>query len=129
MNTFNNSEFEKYQAEAQVKWGNTDAYKEYAAKPQNNCRNIEDGLNSIIAEFAVCIKSGASPDSLEAQTLVKKLQTHITETCYTCTNEILSGLGQMYVYDERFKNNIDKNGVGTAEFISNAITVYCTNKT
>jgi hypothetical protein len=52
---------------------------------------------------------------------VKKLQDHITGNYYLCTNEILAGLGQMYVGDERFKANIDKNGDGTAEFVSQAI--------
>ena len=31
----------------------------------------------------------------------------------------------MYVADERFKENIDKNGNGTAEFISSAIEIFC----
>ncbi len=129
MTAFDNNEFEKYRAEAQEKWGKTDAYKEYSDKTKNysnnNWQNMTDGLNDILAEFAVCVKNDEAPDSDMAQSLVKKLQNHITETCYTCTNEILAGLGQMYVYDERFKNNIDKNGDGTAEFISEAIEIYC----
>ena len=129
MDAFDNSEFENYKAEAQEKWGNTDAYKEYADKTKNysknNWQSMTDGLNDILAEFSVCMKNGNEPDSDEAQSLVKMLQNHITETCYNCTNDILAGLGQMYVLDERFKNNIDKNGDGTAEFISNAIEIYC----
>ena len=50
---------------------------------------------------------------------------YITENYYCCTKEILAGLGQMYVADERFKNNIDKHADGTAAFISEAIAVYC----
>ena len=69
--------------------------------------------------------NGENPDSTNAQNLVKMLQNHITENYYLCTNEILAGLGQMYVADERFKNNIDKNANGTAEFICEAIEVYC----
>ena len=57
--------------------------------------------------------------------LVKILQNHITEHYYHCTNEILAGLGQMYVADVRFKANIDKHAEGTAAFICEAITVYC----
>ena len=129
MDAFDNSEFENYKAEIQEKWGNTDAYKEYADKTKNysknNWQSMTDGLNDILAEFAVCMKNGNEPDSDEAQSLVKRLQNHITETCYTCTKEILASLGQMYVLDERFKNNIDKNGDGTAEFINKAIGIYC----
>ena len=83
---------------------------------------------AIFAEFAVCKQSGAEVDSNEAQALVAKLQMHITENYYTCTDEILAGLGKMYVADERFKKNIDKYGEGTAEFASEAITVSCQEK-
>ena len=71
------------------------------------------------------MKKGDESDSLQVQDLVKKMQNHITENYYLCTKEILAGLGQMYVFDERFKNNIDKNGDGTAEFVCEAIEVYC----
>ena len=84
-----------------------------------------DGLMAIFAEFAVCKDNVMSADSAEAQALVAKLQAHITENYYTCTDEILAGLGKMYVADERFKKNIDKYGEGTAEFAAEAIAVYC----
>lgn len=60
--------------------------------------------------------------------LVARLQTHITENYYTCINEIFEGLGKMYVSDERFKKNIDKYGKETADFASEAITVFCQEK-
>ena len=82
-------------------------------------------MNDILAEFASCMKSGDEPESTKAQNLVKMLQNHITQNYYLCTNEILAGLGQMYVADERFKKNIDKHGDGTAVFIRDAIDVYC----
>lgn len=129
MKAFDNSEFEKYQAEAKEKWGNTDAYKEHAEKTKNYSKdkwnNMAEEMNAIFAEFATCMKNGNAPDSEEAQNLVKMLQSHITENYYHCTNEILAGLGLMYVGDERFKNNIDKHAEGTAEFASEAIKVYC----
>ena len=77
---------------------------------------------AIFAEFAACKDSGVSADSAEAQALVAKLQAHITANYYTCTDEILAGLGKMYVADDRFKKNIDKYSEGTAEFAAEAIT-------
>jgi hypothetical protein len=73
------------------------------------------------------MKTGEDSHSPAAQALVQKLQTYITNNYYTCTKEILAGLGQMYVTDERFKENIDKNGEGTAQFASSAITYYSTH--
>ena len=125
MTVFDNSEFEKYKAEAKEKWGKTDAYKEHAERTKNYSNqkwsDLAEGMDHIMAGFASCMKKGESPDSDEAQNLVKMLQNYITENYYCCTDEILSGLGQMYVTDERFKSNIDKHSSGTAEFISQAI--------
>ena len=86
---------------------------------------VNDGLMTVLAPFATCMKAGHAADSNEAQALVKEWQNYITENYYTCTDEILAGLGQMYVADERFKNNIDKHTPGTAAFISESIAHYC----
>ena len=129
MKAFDNSEFETYKAEAKEKWGNTDAYKEHSQKTKNYSKqkwnSLAEGMDLIMAEFAVCMRNGDRPDSTAAQDLVKTLQTHISENYYHCTNEILAGLGQMYVADERFRNNIDKHADGTAAFIRDAIQIYC----
>ena len=120
----------KYSTEARERWGDTSAYREHEQKTTNYTKEkwaeANDGLMAIFAEFAASMDSGASADSSEAQTLVAKLQAHITENYYTCTDEILSGLGEMYVADERFKKNIDKYGEGTANFASHAIEVFTT---
>ena len=120
---------DKYTAEAHGRWGATDAYREHEQKTKNYTKEkwaeANDGLMAIFAEFATCKAKGATPDSDEAHALVAKLQAHITANYYTCTDEILAGLGQMYVADERFKKNIDKYGEGTAEFAAEAIAVYC----
>ena len=115
--------------EIRSRWDNTDAYREHEQKTKNYTKEkwaeANDGLMAIFAEFAACKESGARADSAEAQTIVAKLQAHITANYYTCTDEILAGLGKMYVADERFKKNIDKYGDGTAEFAADAIEVYC----
>ena len=117
-----------YEIEARSRWGATAAYREHEQKTKNYTKEkwaeANDGLMAIFAEFAARKESGVSADSSEAQALVAKLQAHITENYYTCTDEILAGLGKMYVADERFKKNIDKYGEGTAEFTANAIAVY-----
>ena len=87
-----------------------------------------DGLMAIFSEFAAYKNSGASAESAEVQSLVAKLQARITANYYTCTDEILAGLGEMYVADERFKKNIDKYGEGTAEFAAEGIRIYVEKK-
>ena len=121
-----------YETEARSRWSNTDAYREHEQKTKNYTKEkwaeANDGLMAIFAEFAVCKDSGMSADSADAQALVAKLQAHITANYYTCTDEILAGLGKMYVADERFKKNIDKCGEGTAEFTSEGVRIYVENK-
>ena len=123
---------EIYKNEVRERYGNTATYREHDRKTKNYTKEkwaeANDGLMAIFAEFAVCKQSGAEVDSNEAQALVAKLQMHITENYYTCTDEILAGLGKMYVADERFKKNIDKYGEGTAEFASEGIGIYVENK-
>lgn len=133
MSAFDNSEYEtarqQYEDEAKQQWGGTDAYKESQTKTagysKEKWNDVLAGMNGVFAEFAECKKCGENADSETAQRLVKKLQDYITANFYHCTDDILAGLGQMYVCDERFKNNIDSHGEGTAEFVSEAIKIYC----
>ena len=129
MHVFDNREFEKHKAEAQERWGQTSAYQEHAERTKNYAKekwnHLAQDMDHIMAQFAMAMQRGETPDSSQAQALVQQLQTHITENYYCCTREILAGLGQMYVADERFQNNIDQHARGTAAFICEAITVYC----
>ena len=122
----------EYNYEARSRWGKTDAYREHEQKTKNYTKEkwaeANDGLMAIFAEFATCKQSGAGLDSNEAQSIVSKLQAHITANYYTCTDEILAGLGKMYVCDEQFKKNIDKYGEGTAEFAAGGIRIYVEKK-
>ena len=121
-----------YETETRERWGATDAYREHEQKTKNYTKEkwseANDGLMAIFAEFAECKASGASADYAEAQALVAKLQAYITTNYYTCTDEILAGLGKMYIADERFKKNIDKHGDGTAEFAAEGIRIYVEKK-
>ena len=122
----------KYDAEVRERWGDTESYCEYEQKIKGYTKEkwaeANDGLMAIFAEFSTCKANGAMPGSAEAQALVIKLQSHITANYYTCTDEILAGLGMMYVADERFKKIIDKYGDGTAEFAAEGIRIYVENK-
>ena len=118
-----------YENEARERWGDTLAYREHEQKTKSYTKEkwaeANDGMMAIFVEFAACKQRGASAGSAEAQALVAKLQAHITANYYTCTDEILAGLGKMYVADERFKKTIDKYGDGTTEFAADAIANYC----
>ena len=83
-----------------------------------------DALMDIFREFGEI--RHRSPASTEAQALVAKLQAFITAHYYTCTKQILFGLGQMYAAPGQMNENIDKaGGNGTGAFAKDAIEIYC----
>lgn len=129
MNIFDSSEYEEarrqYEAEAKERWGGTAAYGEYSQKTAGRSepeqRAIAGEMDGIFADFARCMQEKEAPGGHRAQTLVKRLREHISENYYSCTDQILAGLGAMYVGDQRFRENIDRHGDGTAQFVSEAI--------
>ena len=125
---FDTKKIDEYAAQAKASWGNTPAYKEFEEKSKGRTkeqdRDISLGMMDIFAEFGAIRTT--DPASEEAQALVKKLQDYITENFYTCTDEILNGLGEMYSGGGEFTKNIDSyGGEGTAEFAHQAIEIYC----
>ena len=125
---FDTKKIDEYAAQAKASWGTTPAYKEFEEKSKGRTKEedkkIYQGMIDLFAQFGQI--RDTDPASGEAQTLVKKLQDHITEHMYTCTKEILSGLGKMYAAGGEFTQNIDSyGGEGTAEFASRAIEIFC----
>lgn len=119
--------FDTYAWEAEARWGKTEAWKEYAKKSEGrtkeNEQSLGEGLMDIFRRLGQ-LRQG-DPGSQEAQALVKELQGYITAHYYTCTPQILKGLGQMYAAGGDFTENIDKaGGPGTAVFARRAIDIF-----
>lgn len=95
-----------------------------AAQSDLKCNEIAIRLMTMFAEIGTLRQ--LSPSAKAVQEKITALQKFITDNYYVCTDEILNGLGKMYVDDERFKKNIDEaGGDGTAEFVREAISVFC----
>ncbi len=125
---FDTRKIDEYAAQAKASWGKTEAYKEFEQKSAGRSKETQHKLNiemmEIFAEFGRIKEQ--SPNGEEARELTKRLQKHITENYYTCTNEILQELGKMYAGGGDFTVNFDKvGGEGTAVFVNEAIQVYC----
>lgn len=117
---------DQYAEEAKARWGDTEAYRESARRTakytDEDFARIQEQSSAIFSGFAKLI--GTNPADARVQALVSRWQAFISESYYNCTDEILAGLGQMYVADERFTKNIDKYGAGTAKLMSDAIAVH-----
>ena len=123
--SFDTAKIDRYAQEAKEKWGKTEAYKEYETKTAGkDMQETGDKLMDIFRQFGEM--RHLSPASDEAQALVAKLQSFITDHYYTCTKQILFGLGQMYAAGDEMNENIDKaGGEGTGAFARDAITIFC----
>ena len=127
-NNWNPKKIDEYQAQAETLYGKTEAWQEYTQKAKNRTKEQNKNINDKVMDFFVELGRirHLSPDSMEAQTWVKELQTFFTENFYTCTPQILKGLGEMYAGGGSMTENIDAaGGKGTGAFALEAIRIYC----
>lgn len=125
---FDTKKMEEYARQAKEQWGKTDEYKEFEQKSQSRSKEEEQAVignfMQLFADFGKL--KDARPESADVQSHVKKLQDYITEHFYQCSKDILFSLGQMYAGGSEFTDNIDRaGGSGTAEFVAQAIRIYC----
>lgn len=125
---FDTRKIDEYAAEAKAAYGQTAEYKEFEEKSKNRTIREAQELNTrmmeIFTEFGAMRE--LPPDSEKVQAQVRKLQNFITEHFYTCSDEVLNGLGSMYAAGSEFTENINKaGGDGTAEFVFKAIQKHC----
>lgn len=128
---FDTKKMEEYAAQAKASWGGTAQYREFEEKAKGRTKQEDQELGmqmmDIFAEFGKMRE--LPPDDEAVQQQVKKLQEFITGQYYTCTDEILQGLGSMYAAGGDFTVNIDKaGGAGTARFVNEAVRVFVKGK-
>ena len=125
---FDTGKIDEYAAQAKAAWGDTPAYREYEERAKGrtgaDSRQLNEQLMAVFADFGA-IRDG-DPASAQAQALVRRLRDFISAHFYTCTDEILSGLGRMYAGGGDMTENIDRcGGEGTARFAGEAIRIFC----
>lgn len=122
---YDQAELDAFQEEAKARWGQTSAYQAFESKhSSSDFSKKQEKMNQILVVFGKMKDLPASDNKVQEQ--VKVLQDFITDNFYPGTKEILVGLEKMYVADERFTENIDSaGGQRTAEFITQAIEIYC----
>ena len=125
---FDTKKIDEYARQAKESYGTTPAYKEYEEKSKGRSKEQEKqisiGMMNLFADLGKLLSHEASDEIVQQK--VAELQHYITEHFYTCTPEILAGLGEMYAGGGSMTENINKYaGEGTAEFTAEAIRIYC----
>lgn len=127
-NNFDSAKLDEQAAQAEALYGKTDAYREYKTKSKDRTKGQENALGQQVMDFFVRLGTmrHLPPDSKGPQAWAKELQEFFTANYYTCTVQILKGLGQMYAGGGSMTENIDAaGGRGTGEFARQVIEIYC----
>ena len=124
---FDSKKLDEYSQQAKTLYGKTEAYQEFTQKSKDRSRQQENALGEQVMDFFARLGKmrPCAPDSAEAQNWAKELQDFFTAHYYTCTPQILKGLGEIYAGGGSMTENIDRvGGAGTGAFAKEVIDVY-----
>jgi MerR family transcriptional regulator, thiopeptide resistance regulator len=123
----------EHEAEAERRWGETDAYKEsarrtrrYTKEDWSRFKAQSDLANQALAEL---MDAGVAPDDARAMDAAERLRLLIDEWFYPCSREMHARLGDMYVADPRFAANYEKIHAGMARYVRDAIVANAARST
>jgi len=115
----------RYEEEVRQRWGDTEAYRESARRTARYTKADWQQIGREGAEingaFLALMAAGTPADSPAAVEVAERHRAYISKWFYPCSTQIHAGLGQMYVADPRFTENIDRAGPGLARYMSEAI--------
>ncbi len=112
-------------AEAESRWGDTDAYRESHRRASTYSKqdwlDIKREGEQVNAAFVAALDAGLTPESPEAAVAAKAHRAHISSRFYEVSDEMHQGLAQMYVADDRFMRSYDDQRPGLAQYVCDAI--------
>jgi hypothetical protein len=110
----------KYEDEVKERWGDTDAYKESKKRTaryrKQDWEKIKAEGQEIGEQFAALMTAGVKASDKRAMEVAEKHRLHIDRWFYPCSHQMHRGLGEMYVADARFTQNIDRIKPGLAQY-------------
>lgn len=116
-----------YASEARELYGKCDTYAECEKRTggysNSDWAAVMSGGEKIIKKMARLVD--CNPADKDVQSCIQEWRDYITASFYDCTLEILQGLGELYVSDERFREFFDRYGAGVASQFNKGIAVYC----
>ena len=116
---------EEYQAEAQDRWGDTDAWKQSAARTRNYTKadfeQIKAEGDAVNAAFVAALRSGAPATSTEAMDAAEAHRAQIERWFYDLDHDFHRGLADMYLADPRFTKTYEDQQEGLAQYVHDAI--------
>jgi DNA-binding transcriptional MerR regulator len=125
---FNGFDETQYEAETKELWGDTPQYAESQRKWGGYSKEQKDAIKDEGGRLAVRMVGegpNLSPDDPDVQAAIGDYYAYINEFFYTCDLDFLRGLADMWVEDPRFAINYERIRKGGAEFVREAVHIYC----
>lgn len=114
-----------YAAEAEQRWGETDAWKESQRRTRGydkaQWEQVKVEQDEVHAAFVGLMESGDPADSLAAMDVAEQARQLICRWFYDCPREVHAGIAQMYVDDPRFTQTYEDIAPGLATYVRDAI--------
>ena len=115
----------KHAAEAEERWGSSDAYQESRRRTRGYSKEdwlrIKGESEAIEAGFAELLAASVPATDPRAQAQAEAHRQHISRYFYDCSYDIHRGLAAMYTADPRFEANYEKRAAGLAAYVAAAI--------
>lgn len=120
-----NEIFDGFTAEAEERWGDTDAYKESASRTKSYTKDDwerqREEQATICRDAAAAMQAGAKPEDIVAMDVAERHRLSIDRWFYSCSHKMHRGLADLYEEDDRFAQNLDRFAVGLTPFLAAAI--------
>ncbi|KGN38131.1 transcriptional regulator [Knoellia subterranea KCTC 19937] len=116
---------DEYQAEAQERWGDTDAWKQSSRRTKGYTKSdwerIKAEMESVGALMVAAKRAGEPATSEAAMDAAEAARLHIDTWFYECSPEFHRNLGDLYVGDPRFMKTYEDQEPGLAQYTRDAI--------
>jgi DNA-binding transcriptional MerR regulator len=117
--------FQDGQAEAESRWGDTDAWKQSQRRTKGYTRadwaEVKAESDALHTAFTDAMDAGEPPTSAAAMDAAEAHRRQINDRFYECSQEFHRNLGDMYVSDPRFIATYDEIRPGMAQYVRDAI--------
>lgn len=114
----------EHAAEAQERWGDTDAYRESqrraASYGKRDWQRIKAEAQEIEQGLAAALAAGWPADDPCATDLAERHREHIARWFYACSPQMHVALTRMYVEDPRFTAHYEQLAPGLAAYVRDA---------
>jgi hypothetical protein len=116
---------DEYQSEAQERWGQTDEFKESAARTSKYTHDdfaaAKVDQEAATELFVYAFGNGLAPTSEKAQAAVVAHRAAISKWFYECSVEMQKNLALLYIEDPRFKKYYDDRVRGLSQYVHDSI--------